>query len=54
MKDDDGYVQPAIVKTEDLQELDKLHEKVGTWASGGTDDIDYSEKLVFSDEETET
>lgn len=54
LKDDDGFSQqPSIVKSEDIKDLDKLDEKEGTWATGGTDDVDYSEKLIFSDEESD-
>lgn len=47
------YEQPAIVKETDLKEFDQIlkHDSQdGGWA-GAQGDVDYSEKLVFSDDE---
>lgn len=43
----DVYQQPSIIKHEELKEFEAND---GGWASS-TGEVDYSEKLVFSDEE---
>ncbi|KAL4218896.1 cell differentiation [Mactra antiquata] len=50
----DDYKQPAIITDKDLKDFDEiLHlDNSGGWASA-QGEIDYSEKLVFSDEEDE-
>ena len=49
----DQYKRPAIIKDQDLKEFDDLlnnDASDGGWA-GAQGEIDYSEKLVFSDDE---
>ena len=48
-----GSERQAIIKDHDLKEFDRLAptETVGSWAAAGDADIDYSTKLVFSDED---
>ena len=48
----DEFKRPAIVKDADLKEFDELlsNDASDGWA-GAIADIDYSEKLVFSDDE---
>ncbi|KAJ8300218.1 hypothetical protein KUTeg_021737 [Tegillarca granosa] len=48
----DDYKRPSIISDKDLKDFDKLHVDSGDegWA-GAQGEIDYSEKLVFSDEE---
>ena len=51
--DRDQYKRPAIIKDQDLKEFDDLLKNDasdGGWA-GAQGEIDYSEKLVFSDDE---
>jgi len=49
--DDDLSVQrPSIVKTGELESMDRLGSMDDCWASG-VPDVDYSQRLVFSDEE---
>ncbi len=48
-RDPDMYKRPAIIKDQDLKEFDEL-DTDGGWA-GAQGEIDYSEKLVFSDDE---
>ncbi|XP_064649744.1 protein PRRC2C-like isoform X2 [Lineus longissimus] len=48
---DDAFKRPAIVKDQDLKEFDDLQKNAdGGWA-GVQGEIDYNEKLVFSDDE---
>ncbi len=50
---DETYKRPAIIKDKDLKEFDELlrtEANDGGWA-GATGEIDYTEKLVFSDDE---
>jgi hypothetical protein len=47
---EDGFKRPAIVKDQDLKEFDELQMNDGGWA-GVQGEIDYNEKLVFSDDE---
>ena len=42
--------RPAIIKEKDLEQFDKLAISDGGWAAP-VEDVDYSERLVFSDEE---
>jgi len=42
--------RPAIIKEKDLEQFDKLAVADGGWAAP-VEDVDYSERLVFSDEE---
>jgi len=42
--------RPAIVKDKDLEEFDRLAISDDGWARNNID-VDYSERLVFSDEE---
>jgi hypothetical protein len=42
--------RPAIVKDKDLEDFDRLAISDDGWARS-TVDVDYSERLVFSDEE---
>ena len=42
--------RPAIVKPGELESLDRLGNSSDCWASG-VPDVDYSQRLVFSDEE---
>ena len=51
VSDEEVYQRPSIVKQEDLNEFEKKVENTeGGWAAS-TGEVDYSEKLVFSDEE---
>jgi len=43
--------RPAIIKDRALQEFDRLDPGDGSWAAAVEADVDYSAKLVFSDEE---
>jgi len=43
--------RPAIIKDHALKELDELEPGDGSWAAAVEADVDYSKKLVFSDEE---
>ena len=49
-KDGDVSQRPAIVKKGELESLDRLGGTEDCWASGIAD-VDYSQRLVFSDEE---
>jgi len=49
-KDDDAAQRPAIVKKGELESLDLLGSSDDCWASSAPD-VDYSQRLVFSDEE---
>ena len=42
--------RPTIIKEKDLEQFDKLAISDGGWAAP-VEDVDYSERLVFSDEE---
>lgn len=46
------YQHPAILKQEDLKEFEKIETNDGGWASS-TGEVDYTEKLIFSDDEDE-
>ena len=43
--------RPAIIKDQALKEFDELEPGNGSWAAAVDSDVDYSRKLVFSDEE---
>ena len=43
--------RPAIIKDQALKEFDRLDPGDGSWAAAVDSDVDYSTKLVFSDEE---
>jgi len=43
--------RPAIIKDHALKEFDRLDPGDGSWADAVDSDVDYSAKLVFSDEE---
>ena len=45
--------RPAIVKSNELESMDRLGKSEDCWASG-VPDVDYSQRLVFSDEEDAT
>jgi len=47
---DEPSDRPAIIKEKDLEQFDKLAISDGGWAAP-VEDVDYSERLVFSDEE---
>jgi len=47
---DEASERPAIIKEKDLEQFDKLAISDGGWAAPA-EDVDYSERLVFSDEE---
>ena len=49
-KDDDATQRPAIVKKGELESMDRLGSSDNCWASTVAD-VDYSQRLVFSDEE---
>ena len=49
-KDSDVTQRPAIVKTGELESMDRLGSSNDCWASTVAD-VDYSQRLVFSDEE---
>ena len=42
--------RPSVIKDRDLQDFDRLEISEGGWARSSLD-VDYSERLVFSDEE---
>jgi len=46
----DSAPRPAIVKKGELESLDRLGNSDDCWASNMVD-VDYSQRLVFSDEE---
>jgi hypothetical protein len=48
--EDTSTERPAIVKDKDLEDFDRLAISDDGWAKS-TVDVDYSERLVFSDEE---
>ena len=43
--------RPAVIKDHELKDFDRLEPGDGSWAAAVDSDIDYSKKLVFSDEE---
>ena len=43
--------RPAIIKDHALKDFDRLEPGDGSWAAAVDSDVDYSAKLVFSDEE---
>jgi len=43
--------RPAIIKDHALKDFDRLEPGDGSWAAAVDSDVDYSTKLVFSDEE---
>jgi len=43
--------RPAIIKDQALKEFDRLEPGDGSWAAAVESDVDYSTRLVFSDEE---
>jgi len=47
---DEPSDRPTIIKEKDLEQFDKLAISDGGWAVP-VEDVDYSERLVFSDEE---
>jgi len=47
---DEPSERPTIIKEKDLEQFDKLAISDGGWAAP-VEDVDYSERLVFSDEE---
>jgi len=47
---DEPSDRPTIIKEKDLEQFDKLAISDGGWAAPVAD-VDYSERLVFSDEE---
>jgi len=49
-KDDDMTQRPTIVKKGELESMDRLVSSDDCWAST-VPDVDYSQRLVFSDEE---
>jgi len=49
-KDEDSAQRPAVVKKGELELLDRLGSSEDCWASSAAD-VDYSQRLVFSDEE---
>jgi len=50
---DEPSDRPTIIKEKDLEQFDKLAISDGGWAAP-VEDVDYSERLVFSDEEDAT
>jgi len=46
-----GPSRPAIIKDHALKDFDRLEPVDGSWAAAVDSDVDYSAKLVFSDEE---
>lgn len=46
----EGFRSP-IVKDQDLKDMDSLESAGGSWWASATGEVDYNEKLVFSDEE---
>jgi len=46
--------RPAIIKDQALREFDRLEPGDGSWAAAVESDVDYSARLVFSDEEETT
>jgi len=46
--------RPAIIKDHALKDFDRLEPGDGSWAAAVDSDVDYSAKLVFSDEEEST
>ena len=47
---DEPLDRPMIIKDKDLEQFDKLAISDGGWAAP-VEDVDYSERLIFSDEE---
>jgi len=43
--------RPAIIKDHVLKDFDRLEPGDGSWAAAVDSDVDYSAKLVFSDDE---
>ena len=43
--------RPAIIKDHALKEFDRLEPGDGSWAAAVDSDVDYSTRLVFSDDE---
>lgn len=50
MGDESAHDRPPVVKDRDLEQFDRLELSDSAWARPAID-IDYSERLVFSDEE---
>lgn len=48
--EESGNGRPPVVKDCDLEQFDRLELSGGGWAQP-TPDVDYTERLVFSDEE---
>jgi len=47
---DEPSDRPTIIKEKDLEQFDKLAISDGGWAAP-VEDVDYSERIIFSDEE---
>ena len=53
MGDESSLDRPPVVKDRDLEQFDRLEMSDSAWARPAID-VDYSERLVFSDDEDGT